>query len=316
MDKNRICELFKIKYPIVQAGMVWVSGQKLATAVSLAGGLGVIGAGSMHPETLQLHIQKLKQKTNLPFAVNIPLLYPEIDKIIDIVITENVPIVITSAGNPNIYTSKLKAHDIKVVHVVSSVKFAIKAANAGVDAIVAEGFEAGGHNGRDETTTLVLTPMVVSAVNIPVIAAGGIASGNAMAACFALGAEGVQVGTRFALSKESSAHISYINACINAGEGDTILTLKNTTPVRMLKNELYNQISILDQNNADKEAYLQLMGKGRAKKGIFEGDLKEGELEIGQVTAAINQVKIAKEIIDEMTVEFKKTVSYIHTINF
>lgn len=316
MDKNRICKLFEIKYPIIQAGMVWVSGHKLAAAVCNAGGLGIIGAGSMHPETLQLHIQKLKQQTHLPYAVNIPLLYPEIDKIIDIVIAEKVPIVFTSAGNPNLYTSKLKAQGIKVVHVVSSVKFALKAQEAGVDAVVAEGFEAGGHNGREETTTLVLIPMVVNALHIPVIAAGGISSGKAMAACFTLGAEGVQVGTRFALSKESSAHISYINACIDAGEGDTILTLKNTTPVRMLKNELYLQIKSLEEKGASKDSYMQLMGKGRAKKGIFEGDLKEGELEIGQVTAAIDQVKTAKEIIDEMIVEFNQIVSHIHTINF
>jgi len=303
--ENIICKLFDIKYPIIQAGMVWVSGHKLASAVSNAGGLGIIGAGSMHPEVLQQHIQKCKAETNKPFAVNVPLLYPEIGEIIDIIIQEKVPIVFTSAGNPNIYTSMLKQHGIVVVHVVSSAKFALKAEQAGADAVVAEGFEAGGHNGREETTTMVLIPQVVDAVKIPVIAAGGIADGRSMLAAFALGAQAVQVGTRFALSVESSAHENFKQACIQAKEGDTILTLKSHTPVRLLKNEFYSKIASLDRQVASPEAYIELLGKGRAKKGIFEGDLVEGELEIGQVTSSIRQIISAKEIVDEMMRDFE-----------
>jgi enoyl-[acyl-carrier protein] reductase II len=284
--------------------MVWCSGWRLASAVSNSGGLGLIGAGSMHPETLREHIQKCKQATAKPFGVNLPLLYPEIDKLIQILIEEEVKIVFTSAGNPSIWTGYLKKKGIKVVHVISSTKFAIKSEQAGVDAIVAEGFEAGGHNGREETTTLCLVPMVCDAVKIPVIAAGGIASGRSMLAAEVLGAEGVQIGTRFAASVESSAHEAFKNKITSLNEGDTILTLKKLTPVRLVKNEFYNRIAEAEQKGASTEELKLILGRGRAKKGIFEGDLIEGELEIGQVAASIGKVKSAPEILNEIWNEY------------
>lgn len=302
---NRIADLFSIELPIIQAGMVWCSGWRLASAVSNAGGLGLIGAGSMHPPTLEEHIRKCKMATNKPFGVNVPLLYPEIDKLIRIIIDEQVPIVFTSAGNPGTWTGYLKDQGIKVVHVVSSVKFAKKSVEAGVDAIVAEGFEAGGHNGREETTTFCLIPMVRDATTIPLMAAGGIGSGRTMLAAEILGADGVQVGTRFAASLESSAHDLFKKRITNSEEGDTILTLKQLTPVRMIKNQFYQQIAEAEKRCASKEELVQLLGKARSKKGIFEGDLDEGELEIGQVSAAIKEVKPAAEIVNEIWREYK-----------
>lgn len=302
--KNRICDLLGIKYPIIQAGMIWCSGWELAAAVSKSGGLGIIGAGSMYPEILRLHIQKLKAATDLPFAVNLPLLYPQIEDHLKIIETEGVPIVFSSAGNPAKYTARLKAMGITVVHVVSNVKFALKAEAAGVDAIVAEGFEAGGHNGREETTTLCLIPMVSDAVKIPVIAAGGIADGRAMLAAFALGAEGVQVGSRFVASLESSAHADFKQVVVDANEGDTVLTLKKLTPVRLIRNPFYAKVEAAEQAGADKEQLEALLGRGRAKKGMFEGDLDEGELEIGQIAAAIHDVRPAADILKSMWEEF------------
>ncbi|HPE97902.1 MAG TPA: DUF561 domain-containing protein, partial [Chitinophagales bacterium] len=286
--KNRITDLFQIRYPIIQAGMIWCSGWELASAVSNAGGLGIIGSGSMYPDVLKAHVRKCKTATNKPFAVNVPMLYPDIDQHIQTIIEEKVPIVFTSAGNPKTYTAALKEHGIKVVHVVSSVKFAKKVEDAGCDAVVAEGFEAGGHNGREETTTLCLIPMVADAVSIPVIAAGGIGSGRAMLACMALGAEGVQIGSRFAASEESSAHPHFKEAIVGAGEGSTELSLKQLTPVRLIKNAFYQQVKEAEERGASKEELQQLLGRGRAKKGMFEGDLEEGELEIGQVSAGIH----------------------------
>lgn len=306
INQNRITELFNIKLPIIQAGMVWCSGWKLASAVSNAGGLGLIGAGSMHPPTLLEHIQKCKAATPLPFGVNVPLLYPEIDKLLDIITTEQVKIVFTSAGNPTTWTSFLKDRGITVVHVVSSVKFAKKSMMAGVDAVVAEGFEAGGHNGREETTTFCLLPMVRDAVSIPLIAAGGIGSGRTMLAAEVLGAEGFQVGTRFAASKESSAHQNFKTRITNSEEGETILTLKQLTPVRLIKNQFYQQVQEAEQRCASKEELIQLLGKARSKKGIFEGDLEEGELEIGQVAATIKVVKPAADIVTEMWGEYRE----------
>lgn len=303
-NQNRVKSLFEIDIPIIQAGMVWCSGWRLASAVSNAGALGLIGAGSMRPEILKENIQKCKIATSKPFGVNVPLLYPEIDKIIDILIQENVRIVFTSAGNPATWTRILKNQGITVVHVVSSAKFARKAEDAGVDAIVAEGFEAGGHNGREETTTMVLVPCVCEAVRIPVIAAGGIASGKAMLAVQALGAEAVQVGSRFAVSKESSAHENFKRKVIKTGEGQTILTLKQITPVRLIKNKFYDQVAEAENRCANKEELLMLLGKGRAKKGIFEGNLEEGELEIGQVASALTKEQTAAEIIQEMWTEY------------
>lgn len=304
---NRITELFGIQYPIIQAGMIWASGWRLASAVSNAGGLGLIGAGSMYPEVLKEHIQKCKAATNKPFGVNLPLLYPDIDKHIAIIIEEKVPIVFTSAGNPKTWTGILKENSIKVVHVVSSAKFAKKSEEAGVDAVVAEGFEAGGHNGREETTTLCLIPAVRQSINIPLIAAGGIATGRAMYAMMALGAEAVQVGSRFVCSHEASSHMAFKEAIVAASEGDTVLTLKDLTPVRLIKNEFYKQIQAAEDNCASKEEIEKLLGRARAKKGMFEGDLAEGELEIGQVSGIIKDIKPAAEIVADLWNEFKTT---------
>lgn len=310
---NNICNLFNIKHPIIQAGMVWNSGWRLASAASNSGILGLIGSGSMYPEVLKKHIKKCKQATSKPFGVNVPLLYPNIEAIIQIIIDEGVKIVFTSAGNPKIWTPLLKSHGIIVVHVVSSVKFAIKAQQAGVDAIVAEGFEAGGHNGREETTTFTLIPMVKNAISIPLIAAGGIATGRGMLAAMVLGADGVQIGSRFVASKESSAHDLFKEYVVNASEGDTQLTLKEVTPVRMLKNNFYNTLKLEYQKGTSPDKLRQLLGKGRAKKGMFEGDLDEGELEIGQVCGLINKIQPVKDIVDEIVNDFKaasKSLSY------
>lgn len=302
---NRITTLFNIKYPVVQAGMIWCSGWELAAAVSNAGGLGIIGAGSMYPEVLKEHIQKCKKATNKPFGVNLPLLYPDLDKHIDIIISEGVKIVFTSAGNPSTWTSKFKANGITVVHVISNTKFAKKAEDAGVDAIVAEGFEAGGHNGREETTTLCLIPMIKAAVKIPVIAAGGIATGRAMLAMFALGAEGVQIGTAFAAAEESSAHNEFKNRIITSKEGDTVLALKQLTPVRLIKNRFYETIRAAEERGASKNELEEILGRARAKKGMFEGDMEEGELEIGQVSALVKDIKPAAEILKDIINEFR-----------
>jgi len=310
--ENRVVELFGIKYPIIQAGMIWCSGWKLASAVSNSGGLGIIGSGSMYPDVLKKHIIKCKKATNLPFAVNLPLLYPNIEEHISTIIEHKVPIVFTSAGNPNTWTKELKSNNIKVVHVVSSVKFALKAELCGVDAVVAEGFEAGGHNGREETTTLCLIPDVVNAVDIPLIAAGGIVDGKSMLSAMILGADGVQMGTRFVACKESSAHESFKNLVLKAKEGDTKLTLKELTPVRMLNNNFYNEIVQLYQENASKEMLLNKLGKGRAKKGMFEGDLINGELEIGQASSQIKKIHSAAQIIIEIMNEFNKVKQQIN----
>ncbi len=303
-SSNSICKLFGISVPVIQAGMVWCSGWRLASAVSNAGGLGLIGAGSMHPDVLKTHIQKCRQATSKPFGVNIPLLYPEIEKLIQIVIDEGVKIVFTSAGNPGTWTTILKSQGITVVHVVSSTKFALKAQEAGVDAVVAEGFEAGGHNGREETTTLCLVPAVADALKIPVIAAGGIGSGRAIMAAFALGASGVQVGTLFAASLESSAHELFKKAIISLNEGDTELVLKKLNPVRLIKNEFYKAVKNAEDQGFTQAQLKELLGKGRAKKGIFEGDLENGELEIGQVAAAVNEIRPASEILENLWKEF------------
>ena len=297
---NLICELFGIRYPIVQGGMVWCSGWRLASAVSNAGGLGLLGAGSMHPDMLREHIAKCREATSNPFGVNVPLMYPEIDKLMQILIEEKVKIVFTSAGNPALYTDFLHRHGITVAHVVSSSRFARKCEQAGVDAVVAEGFEAGGHNGREETSTLCLIPAVRQATSLPLLAAGGIASGEAMAAVMLLGAEGVQVGSRFALSKESSAHENFKRHCLNLQEGDTFLTLKKLSPVRLVKNEFYESVENAQQRGASIDELRELLGKGRAKKGIFEGDLQNGELEIGQVSAMVSSEQSAAEIIDDI----------------
>ena len=302
-----IKNLFNIKYPIVQGGMVWVSGWKLASAVSNAGGLGLIGAGSMYPDVLREHIQKCKKATGNPFGVNVPMLYPQVDELMDIIVEEDVKIVFTSAGNPKIWTSFLKEKGITVVHVVSSVKFAIKAQAAGVDAIVCEGFEAGGHNGREETTTFTLIPMVKESVTIPVIAAGGIGNGRGMLAAMILGADGVQVGSRFAASKESSAHANFKQTILDVKDGDTHLTLKELAPVRLIKNKFYQQIQELYKNNPTKEELKDLLGRARAKKGIFEGDLINGELEIGQIAGIINEISSAKDILEEIIADFEST---------
>jgi len=304
--ENKICKLFNIEHPIVQAGMIWNSGWKLASAVSNSGGLGLIGAGSMYPDVLKEHIQKCKKATSKPFGVNVPMLYPNIIEIMDIIIEEKVPIVFTSAGNPKTWTSWLKESGVIVVHVVSNVKFALKAAAAGVDAIVAEGFEAGGHNGRDETTTLTLIPMVNEAVQIPLIAAGGIATGRAMLATMILGADGVQVGSRFVASEESSAHQSFKDVVVNTQDGDTQLTLKELAPVRLVKNKFYNDLQELYKTNPNVDQLKKLLGRARAKKGMFEGDLEEGELEIGQVAGLIHDIKPAAEIVEEILFEFKE----------
>lgn len=313
--RNRITALFDIQYPLIQAGMVWVSGYKLASAVSNAGGLGLIGAGSMHPETLEEHIQKCKRATDKPFGVNVPLFYPEMDKILEIIIREGVKIVFTSAGNPKLYTSFLKKKGITVVHVVSSVKFALKSQEAGVDAIVAEGFEAGGHNGREETTTFTLIPMVKEQIDIPLIAAGGIATGNAMLAAMTLGADAVQIGSRFVASKESSAHINFKKEVLKTKDGGTHLTLKELTPVRLIKNEFYNKVQDLYSQHVGVGQLQELLGRGRAKKGMFEGDLLEGELEIGQIAGLIHEIKEARDIVNEIIDEFRNTQQRISKIN-
>jgi enoyl-[acyl-carrier protein] reductase II len=302
---NKITNLFNIKYPIIQGGMIWNSGYKLASAVSNAGGLGLIGAGSMYPEVLREHIQKCKKATEKPFGVNVPMLYPNIEEIINIIVEEGVKIVFTSAGNPKIWTSFLKEKGITVVHVVSSSKFALKAQEAGVDAVVAEGFEAGGHNGREETTTLTLIPMVKEQLSIPLIAAGGIATGRGMLAVMVLGADGVQVGSRFAASVESSAHQNFKNTIINIKEGDTQVTLKELAPVRLIKNKFYDDIQELYKKAPTTEELKTLLGRARAKKGMFEGDLIEGELEIGQIAGLIHEIKSAAAIINEMVLEFE-----------
>jgi enoyl-[acyl-carrier protein] reductase II len=305
---NRITQLFNIEYPIIQAGMVWTSGWRLASAVSNSGALGLIGAGSMSPEILREHIQKCRAATNKSFGVNVPLLYAGVEKQMQVIIDEKVSIVFTAAGNPSVWTKLLKQHNITVVHVVSSSRFAKKAEDAGCDAVVAEGFEAGGHNGREETTTMVLIPSVCESVKIPVIAAGGIATGKQMLAAMVLGAEGVQIGSRLAISEESSCHINFKNAVIEAAEGDTWVSLKPLTPVRMLKNDFFKKVQEAEINCASKEDLEKLLGKGRAKKGIFEGDLSEGELEIGQVSSLIKKIAPASEIIQEIWNEFKDTL--------
>jgi enoyl-[acyl-carrier protein] reductase II len=307
---NRITRLFSIDYPIVQAGMIWASGWRLASAVSKSGGLGVIGAGSMYPDVLRAHIQKYKQASTRPFGVNLPLLYPDIDKHIDIIIEEKVPIVFTSAGNPSLWTPRLKAAGIIVVHVISSAKFARKAEAAGCDAVVAEGFEAGGHNGREETTTLVLVPAVCSAVSIPVIAAGGIANGRQMFATMALGAEGVQMGSRFVACEEASSHPLFKERVISSQEGDTKLSLKKLTPVRLLDNEFARQVQAAEASGADTETLQQLLGRGRAKKGMFEGDMAEGELEIGQVSALLRDILPAATIVRNTWNEFQQALAH------
>jgi enoyl-[acyl-carrier protein] reductase II len=306
---NRITQLFKIDYPIIQAGMIWASGWRLASAVSNAGGLGLIGSGSMYPDVLRAHIQKCKAATTKPFGVNVPLLYPDIDKHIQIVIEEGVKIVFTSAGNPKTWTSVLKEKGITVVHVISSSKFARKSEEAKCDAVVAEGFEAGGHNGREETTTMVLIPAVVNAVKIPVIAAGGIATGRQMLAAMVMGAEGVQMGSRFVASEEASSHINFKNAVINSNEGDTILTLKQLTPVRMMKNKFFNEVQAAEYHGASVEELKTLLGRARAKKGMFEGQLDEGELEIGQVSANVRDILPAAKIVDEVWRDFKEALA-------
>ena len=302
---NKITQLFNIKYPIIQGGMIWNSGYKLASAVSNAGGLGLIGAGSMYPEVLREHIQKCKKATNKPFGVNIPMLYPDIEEIMNIVVNEGVKIVFTSAGNPKTWTSFLKEKGITVVHVVSSSVFALKAQEAGVDAIVAEGFEAGGHNGRDETTTFTLIPMVKEKIRIPIIAAGGIATGRGMLAAMILGADGVQVGSRFAASVESSSHDNFKQKIISLNEGDTQLTLKELAPVRLIKNKFYQNIQDLYEKCPSKEDLAQLLGRARAKKGMFEGDMEEGELEIGQIAGLIHEILPVEQIIKEMISDFE-----------
>ena len=311
---NKITQLFKIKYPIIQGGMIWNSGYKLASAVSNAGGLGLIGAGSMYPDVLREHIQKCKLATDKPFGVNVPMLYPNIEEIINIIIEEGVKIVFTSAGNPSTWTSLLKQNGITVVHVVSSSKFALKAQESGVDAVVAEGFEAGGHNGREETTTLTLIPMVKKHLSIPLIAAGGIATGRGMLAAMVIGADGVQVGSRFAASIESSAHENFKNTIINCKEGETQVTLKELAPVRLIKNKFYNDIQELYKTNPSIEELKSLLGRARAKRGMFEGDLVEGELEIGQISGLFEDIKSAKEIIDDMIREFEIAKSEIQNL--
>lgn len=312
---NKICSLFGITYPIIQGGMVWCSGWRLASAVSNAGGLGLIGAGSMHPDTLREHIQKCKRATDKPFGVNIPLMYPEMDAIMRIILEENVKIVFTSAGNPKTWTDHLHEHGILVAHVVASTKFAAKCEEAGVDAIVAEGFEAGGHNGREETTTLCLIPAVKQITTVPLIAAGGIGSGESILAAMALGADGVQIGTRFALTEESSAHFSFKDRCLRLNEGDTQLTLKQLSPTRMVKNDFYKQIEEAEARGASKEELRELLGKGRAKKGIFEGDLFEGELEIGQIASSVHKLQSVDEVIKELVQDFNRALERINELH-
>ena len=311
---NIITKLFGIKYPIIQAGMVWCSGWKLASAVSNAGGLGLIGSGSMHPDTFLEHVRKCKKATQKPFGVNVPLLYPELDEIINIILAEDVKIVFTSAGSPKKYTSHLKEKGITVVHVVSGAKFAMKCKEAGVDAVVAEGFEAGGHNGIDETTTMALIPRVRESVDLPLIAAGGIGTGASMLAAFALGADGVQVGTRFAAAEESSAHMDFKKMIVNADEGDTKLMMKKLIPVRLLRNKFYNEVEKAEMSCATADDLRNLLGKGRAKKGMFEGDMEEGELEIGQVSSLVKEIQPAGIIIEEMIKEYNDALCKLRKI--
>ena len=312
---NKITELFQIKYPIVQAGMVWNSGWRLASASSNAGILGLIGAGSMYPEVLRGHIQKCKKATHKPFGVNIPMLYPDIEKLMDIIVEEDVKIVFTSAGNPKTWTTWLKDKGITVVHVVSSVKFALKAQEAGVDAVVAEGFEAGGHNGREETTTLALIPMVKEQIKIPLIAAGGISTGKSILATMILGADGVQIGSRFVASEESSAHQAFKQAVVEAKEGDTTLTLKELAPVRLIKNKFYEQVEALYKTAPTTEQLKELLGRGRSKLGMFEGDLLEGELEIGQIAGLIHDIKPVAQIVNDLIKEFEETKAVVSNFN-
>lgn len=313
---NKITELFGIQYPIIQAGMIWNSGWRLASAASNAGALGLIGAGSMYPDVLRKHIQKCKAATTKPFGVNVPMLYPNVDEIMNIIVEEGVKIVFTSAGNPKTWTSWLQERGITVVHVVSSVKFALKSEAAGVDAIVAEGFEAGGHNGRDETTTLTLIPMVREKLQIPLIAAGGIATGRGMLATMVLGADGVQVGSRFVASKESSAHIDFKNTVVDTNEGDTQLTLKELAPVRLIKNKFYNEVETLYKTSPTVEELKELLGRARSKKGMFEGDLEDGELEIGQIAGLIHDIKSTQDIVDDFISEFKTAQQEVNKFNF
>lgn len=310
--KNKICSLFNIQYPIIQGGMIWNSGWKLASAVSNNGGLGLIGAGSMYPEVFREHIQKCKKATNKPFGVNLPMLYPQIDELIQIILDEDVKIVFTSAGNPKKYTQFFHDNGITVVHVVPGLKFALKAQDAGVDAVVVEGFEAGGHNGRDETTTLCLVPMVKKEINIPIVAAGGIATGKAMLATMVLGADGVQIGSRFAASTEASSHENFKKEVVKAKEGDTQLTLKEVTPVRLIKNKFFNEIQKAILNGANVEEQKELLGRGRAKKGMFEGDINEGELEIGQVSGLIDSIEPVSTIIQNIISEYQLALSELN----
>lgn len=313
---NKITKLFNIKYPIIQGGMIWCSGWKLASAVSNAGALGLIGSGSMYPNVLRTHIQKCKKATNKPFGVNLPLLYPDIDKHIEIILEEGIKIVFTSAGNPNVWTPLLKEKGITVVHVVPGVKYARKAEDAGVNAIVAEGFEAGGHNGREETTTMCLIPMVKRAVNIPIIAAGGIATGRAMLAAKALGADGVQMGSRFVASEEASAHLNFKNRIINSSEGETILTLKQLAPVRLIKNTFYEKVQQAELKGASVAELKEILGKARAKRGMFEGDLDEGELEIGQVSGLLKDIKPAAKIVEDIIKEYLEAKELLRNEEF
>jgi enoyl-[acyl-carrier protein] reductase II len=313
---NSIKKLFNIEYPIIQGGMVWCSGWRLASAVSNAGGLGLIGAGSMYPEVLRQHIQKCRLATSKPFGVNVPLLYPDIEKIMEIIVEEKVEIVFSSAGNPALWTPFLKGNNVKVVHVIANKKFARKAEESGVDALVAEGFEAGGHNGREETTTLCLIPEICDAVSVPVIAAGGIGSGRAMLAAFALGAEGVQIGSLFAASSESSAHQNFKEAIIHAVEGDTKLSMKSLMPVRLLKNDFYRSVEKAEAEGANRAELMELLGRGRAKKGMFEGDMSEGELEIGQVASYVHKIKPAAQILNELWGEFITEKERISKLSF
>ncbi len=314
--KNKITSLFNIQLPIIQGGMIWNSGWKLASAVSNSGGLGLIGAGSMYPDVFREHIQKCKKATDKPFGVNLPLLYPQMDEMINIVLEEGIKIVFTSAGNPKTYTNILQKEGIKVVHVVSSVKFALKAQEAGVDVVVAEGFEAGGHNGRDETTTLCLIPMVKKHITIPLIAAGGIGTGNTMLAAMILGADGVQMGSRFAASVESSAHQKFKEEIVKAKEGDTMLTLKDVTPVRLIKNAFFNQINEAILKGATPEQQKEILGRGRAKKGMFEGNLEDGELEIGQISGLIDTIKPVNEIINEIMDDYNRSLNSFNAEKF
>lgn len=309
--KNRITSLFDIQYPIVQAGMIWASGWRLASAVSNLGGLGILGAGSMYPEVLEEHIKKCKQATKRPFGVNVPMLYPDLEKLMRVIVDNEVRIVFTSAGNPKTWTAFLKEKGITVVHVVSSVKFALKAQDAGVDAIVAEGFEAGGHNGRDETTSMVLIPLVKEQIQIPLIAAGGIATGRAMLAAMVLGADGVQIGSRFVASTEASSHNAFKNAVVDAKEGDTQLTLKELAPVRMLKNRFYEEVQAAYQQNASIAELKTLLGRARAKKGMFEGDMEQGELEIGQVSGLIHGIKPVATLFEDLITEYNRAVKEV-----